>query len=165
MGNFLTLIKYRQRTTSEGFTLIEVLAGILIATTFVLITSQAIALSALYRVHAQRESEAVQWIQTKFETDIKFESLQDLTADCNATVEANGFAQALIDQVRIASSDNETPVFLNKTHDATRQLGVKSGESFNVMTVEYTITDPERNDTTVANFYTEIIPDAAFDCD
>jgi len=87
MGN--QSIRNRQKATLpiEGFTLIEVLAGIIIATIFVLITSQAIAISALYRVRAQRESEAWLWIQENFERDVKFESLQAIGSKslCDAT--------------------------------------------------------------------------------
>ena len=55
------------RSSEEGFTLIEVLAGIIMATVFTLVTTQAIAISALYRVKAQRQSEALQWIQQDFD--------------------------------------------------------------------------------------------------
>lgn len=155
-----------------GFTLIEVLAGMLMATIFVLITTQAIAISALYRVRAQRETEAWNWIQEDFE-DIKFASLQDIAnADCSATVNTNGYAQSLITKVDATTTspsiktqaDLNIPNLVNKEYNAVRTLDVYNSAPFNVMTVSYSVIEPTSSQE-IANFYTEIIPDEAFQCD
>lgn len=172
MLNRLTMGKQKQVSPSGGFTLIEVLAGIIVATAFVLITSQAIAISALYRVRAQRESLAWLWIQENFEEDVKFEvsQLAYNASQCDATTTAGGYAQALINAVNTVPVETN-PKFLNKAHNATRTLGVKADAPYNVMTVSYEVRDPDigtasnSNANLIASFYTEVIPDAAFNCD
>lgn len=173
--------KHKFKSPPEGFTLIEVLAGIITATAFVLITTQAIAISALYRVRAQRESLAWQWIQEDFEEEVKFEASQlgYLTSRCGvrdndgnytAPTSANGYAQALITSIG-GTTTVESPVLLNKAHTATRTLGVKNDAPFTVMTVSYEVRDPDMDTVAnpagkvIADFYTEVIPDAAFNCD
>lgn len=161
-------MKYKQhkiQQQNKGFTLIEVLVGILMATIFVLITSQAIALSALFRVRAQRESEAVLWIQEDFE-DIKFKSIQALpSGDCSASRPIDGYAAAVIGVVdgtiNSFSQTTTQETFLNKSYTATRTLSYYDDSPFHIMTVSYSITD-ETNE--IANFYTEVLPDAALRC-
>jgi Tfp pilus assembly protein PilV len=192
MGNKLTMntiSKRKLKSPAEGFTLIEVLAGIIVATAFVLITSQAIAISALYRVRAQRESLAWLWIQENFEEDVKFEvsQLSKAAAKCtekdengnyvyengDSAVPADGYAQALITQLGAADgvATTESPELLNKAHTATRILGVKDEAPYNVMTVSYEVRDPDMGTAedpdgkVIASFYTEVIPDAVFNCD
>nr|WP_235641426.1 hypothetical protein [[Limnothrix rosea] IAM M-220] len=160
------------------------------ATVFVLITSQAIAISALYRIRAQRQSEALQWIQNDF-SDIKFAALQNLTgANCDAVNADNGYAAALARAVTDPSitvdwsataetiEPPDTPAarpnitLLNKSYSAVRTLSVFPDPPFHVMTVSYSITDPESTtlkadgtaNNEIASFYTEVIPDAAFSC-
>lgn len=162
----------------KGFTIIEVLAGIIMATVFVLITSQAIAISALYRVRAQRESEAVNLIQQNLE-DIKFRALLNISAgQCDATNPANGYGQALINDINTnpdaALPDNNNDgdgnpntaniPLLNKSYSLTRTLGVYDFEPYNLMTVSYSVSDLETGNV-IADLNTEVIPDAAFECD
>ena len=147
-------------------------------TGFTLITTQAIAISALYRVKAQRQSEALQWIQQDFE-DLQFDALTALTAgDCT-----NGYALALASyftgntvtafpyqQASESDATLHSPVLLNKTFEATRTLGAyETAAPFNVLTVSYSITDPSNDpanpNTEIATFYSEVLPDAAFACD
>lgn len=174
--------KKRQQTqaSSTGFTLIEVLAGILMATAFVLVAVQAIAISAVYRVRAQRESEALQWIQEDFE-NIKFGSLAPLTATCNATTTIAGYGLALKTYTESTAfynsiapdpngdGDNNrlTRNLLNKSYLMNRDTDVYNVAPYNTMTVSYSISDPESDpnaERPIASFYTEVIPDAAFNC-
>lgn len=176
--------KILEKIESDGFTLIEVLAGMLISIIFVLITFQAIAIAALYRVRAQRESEALLWIQENFE-DIKFASIQQIPENpatpppCNATDANSGFAQALAGKITgdlnvtlpsVQSFGGNDVVLLNKSYAATRTLSAYGDAPFNILAVSYSITDPESTvasslNNEISTFYTEVIPDAAFNCD
>ncbi|AFY39118.1 hypothetical protein Lepto7376_2866 [[Leptolyngbya] sp. PCC 7376] len=169
-------VRQSNNSNEEGFTLIEVLVGIIMATVFTLVTTQAIAISALYRVKAQRQSEALQWIQQDFE-ELKFDALTALPGgDCT-----NGYALALASyfsgdtiaafpETHIGSVDSfiDAPVLLNKTFEVTRTFNAyETTAPFNVLTVSYSITDPTNPNTAtneIATFYSEVLPDAAFSC-
>ena len=150
---------YKQQ---EGFTLIEVLAGIIMSTIFVLITSQAIALSVVFRVKAQRQAEALNWIQEDLE-EVKFRSLLSLTATCDSTAEADGFAQALITDLNDNAAVASPRALLNRSYSMTRTLEVFDLAPYNLMTISYSVTDPDGGQE-LATLYTEVIPDAALQC-
>lgn len=152
----------KSKPQSNGFTMIEVLAGILMATVFVLIATQAIAISAVFRVRAQRESEAVMKIQEDLE-DIKFDALKALSATCGDTAtKSTGYGQALITSIATPASSDIT--LLNKSYSMTRTLEVYDVSPYNAITVSYSVADPTSGNV-IADLYTEVIPDAAFECD
>lgn len=168
-----------------GFTLIEVLASIIMATVFVLITSQAIAISALYRIRAQRKSEALQLIQENF-ANIKFAAIQVLpTANCNATTPLDGYAatlaQAVVESGTVVnwSLTNSYVIepanwetvpnveILNRDYSSVRTLSFYNDPPYHVMEVSYSvvdITNPDPDTRVLATFYTEVLPDAALAC-
>lgn len=165
--------KLGKQSPQSGFTIIEILVGILMATAFVLITSQAIAISAVYRVRAQRKAEAVNQIQQNLE-DIKFRSLLAMTATCDAATTTAGYGQALINNINtnLALPNNDSDgnanttniTLVNKTYRLTRTLAVYNFAPFNLMTLSYAVSDLDTGNV-IADLYTEVIPDAAFDCD
>jgi prepilin-type N-terminal cleavage/methylation domain-containing protein len=53
--------------SASGFTLIEVLVGMLIATIFVAVTMQSMVLGSLFKARARQYSEGVTWIQQDLE--------------------------------------------------------------------------------------------------
>lgn len=59
--------------SSSGFTLLEVLIGIVIITTFTLTALQALVISAFFKVQAEQKSAATNWIQERIE-EAKFEA-------------------------------------------------------------------------------------------
>jgi len=64
-----------------GFSLLEALVGILVITTFTLAALQAMVLATVFRVKAEQESGATNWIQEQVE-EAKFQAFQlDLTGD------------------------------------------------------------------------------------
>ena len=172
-------------TSEEGFTLIEVLASIIMATVFVLITSQAIAISALYRIRAQRQSEALQWIQDDF-ANVKFAAIQALPAsNCSATDPLSGYAATLASTIvdpsvtvnwSVASPNIVEPAnwettpnitILSRSYSAVRTLSFFNDAPYHVMQVSYSIVDitnPNPGTRVLANFYTEVLPDAALAC-
>lgn len=157
----------KPNNTNDGFTLIEVLAGMIMATIFVLITSQAIAISAVFRVRAQREAEAVNWIQENLE-DVKYVALLNLPgAQCKPTTTVNGYAQALINQINTSTSDasfSSPRALLNKSYTMRRTVSVSPNSTFfRLMTVSYAVVNPDGG-AVIADLYTEVIPDAALQC-
>ncbi|NJN74706.1 MAG: hypothetical protein HC799_18910 [Limnothrix sp. RL_2_0] len=151
----------KSKPQADGFTLIEVLAGILMSTAFVLITTQAIAISAVFRVRAQRESEALMKIQENLE-DIKFDSLKALSATCgDAATQSTGYGQALINSITTPADSVIT--LLNKSYSMTRTLAVYNTSPYNAITISYSVADPTSGNV-IADLYTEMIPDAAFEC-
>ncbi|PSO98083.1 MAG: hypothetical protein BRC51_15840, partial [Cyanobacteria bacterium SW_12_48_29] len=67
----LQLKRKLQRSTEEGFTLLETLVAMLVATTFVAATMQAMVIAAYSRIRAQETSEATALIQEDLE-EVKF---------------------------------------------------------------------------------------------
>lgn len=69
------MLKPKISKPEQGFTLIEVLIAIVIATIFVAVTMQVMALATAFRVRAQEYAEATAWIQEDLEK-VKFEASQ-----------------------------------------------------------------------------------------
>lgn len=166
----------------SGFTLLEVLVGILIATTFTLTALQALVIAAVFQVKAAQSSGATNWIQEQIEA-IKFQA-SELTADenlCNAETAEEGYGDALEAQLPASQGEHTINGVTWKIVDNTnefpgedlwllRQAKPKAEEPYNVLTVEYaTVLDNNGNPSSqesdiITQFYTEVIPDAAFDC-
>ncbi|HEY9694243.1 MAG TPA: type II secretion system protein [Oculatellaceae cyanobacterium] len=62
------MFKLTRKKTTAGFTLIEVMAAILILTFFLAVTMQAMVIAAMFKVKAKRYTEATAWIQQDIET-------------------------------------------------------------------------------------------------
>jgi prepilin-type N-terminal cleavage/methylation domain-containing protein len=82
----------------QGFTLVEVLVAILIATTFTLVTMQAVVIAAIFRTRAQQSAEATAWIQQDLE-DVKHKAaeFQHTSLAAAAMVGANSINVATVD--------------------------------------------------------------------
>lgn len=61
------MFKWKLPKQEQGFTLVEVLVAILIATIFVTIAMQMMAIAAVFKVRAQEYAEATTWIQEDIE--------------------------------------------------------------------------------------------------
>ncbi|ANV84375.1 hypothetical protein AWQ21_08260 [Picosynechococcus sp. PCC 7003] len=145
----------------QGFTFIEVLAGIIVSTIFVLVTAEATFVSVVLRVQAQRASEAMNAIQSDFD-EIKYEaalSFSNASPDCDATTPEKGYAQALINQIKAP----DPPTLVNKEYNMNRNLSIPDQPPYNIVEVSYRVEDPDSG-RIVAEYYSEIIPDAFFAC-
>lgn len=67
------MFKLKISKQANGFTLIEVLFAILIATIFLTAAMQMIVIAAAFKVHAQENTEATAWIQEDLEA-VKYEA-------------------------------------------------------------------------------------------
>ncbi|MBW4577864.1 MAG: prepilin-type N-terminal cleavage/methylation domain-containing protein [Aphanothece sp. CMT-3BRIN-NPC111] len=61
------MFKYKPPQREQGFTLVEVLVAILIVTTFVTVTMQALVIAAIFKVRGQEYAAATSWIQDSLE--------------------------------------------------------------------------------------------------
>ncbi|PSO79589.1 MAG: hypothetical protein BRC41_18770 [Cyanobacteria bacterium QH_9_48_43] len=191
-----------QRSTEEGFTLLETLVAMLVATTFVAATMQAMVIAAYSRIRAQETSEATALIQEDLE-EVKFiatkerynpsETELDHRCDANGDNDrkfdkndANrdeGLADGLRDEVleeterdryeitnptdykTIYSREVESDeIEIGKNYVLKRTLNIADKEPYNVLELEYEVINPQEDEDPVAEMYTEVIPDAAFEC-
>lgn len=102
------MYKKKLRNLEQGFTIVEVLIALLIATIFITVAMQMMVFAAIFKVRAQENAAATTWIQEDLE-NIKFEAsqlglknVQSMTANDDAatsplneadliTVTAHGF--------------------------------------------------------------------------
>ncbi|QDZ39287.1 type II secretion system protein [Euhalothece natronophila Z-M001] len=86
MKNFI-FIKYLlagYKNSAQGFTLLEVLVGIILITTFTLTAMQALVISTVFRVRSAEKSGATAWIQENVEearflgTEEQFNATEDI---------------------------------------------------------------------------------------
>jgi len=142
----------------HGFTFIEVLVGMMIALIFVLIVTGGIAIATVYRVKAQRQSEALNAIQQDME-EVKFQAAKSLTGTCGTYGTA---LETLVDAIPL----NNPRTLLKKPHILTR-ITTANG---NTMRITYEVFPDQNEDGTadgdlVASLFTEVIPDASLKCD
>ncbi|MGB3206973.1 MAG: prepilin-type N-terminal cleavage/methylation domain-containing protein [Crinalium sp.] len=62
------MLKTHHRNKSAGFTLVEIMAAILLLTFFLSVTMQAMVIAAMFKVKAKRYSVATAWIQEDLES-------------------------------------------------------------------------------------------------
>jgi Tfp pilus assembly protein PilV len=61
------MLKKKPLKPEQGFTVIEALFAILIATIFVTVAMQMMAIAAIFKARAQQNAEATTWIQEDLE--------------------------------------------------------------------------------------------------
>lgn len=134
----------------QGFTLVEVLVAILIATIFTVVAMQAIVIAAAFRVRARQFAQATTWIQEDLEAvkdqgaKFKYTSLTGAAAK-NATslnvATVDGFAQN--DTLRVGS-DSKSYIITNvdsntNTLTITPSLGTDQPQDAVVEEATYTL--------------------------
>lgn len=167
----------------EGFSFVEVLAGILIATVFVLITTQAIVISTIFRINAQRASEAKTWIEEEVESDqYQATTLSTNNTLCDTDDGNSGYADALRDSLNGDGANITTGILTRTIVNKDYKMLITfepSNAPFDVLEITYQVwfddmDDPNntvdqidennRDEEPIADFYTEMIPTAALDC-
>lgn len=146
-------------TTEKGFTLVEVLVGILLILTFVGVSTQALVLSTVFKVRGQELSEATTWIQEDLE-NIRFEASRlnfDLAtrtaqdqgihgARCSSVDATSGYADLLRDELAGAANTSITSEDINRSsaigarpYFLRRTLMPSTTPPYNVMEVRYAV--------------------------
>lgn len=165
MGNFSC-------TSSAGFSLIEVLVASSIGAVIGALTLQGIGLASTLQARAIEKTEATQWVRDQLE-DLRLQSSNlPFNADfCQSTAADRSFAAALRDQ--LAASPDFATVDLplqTKQSQSGRTLQLirtawieESSVPYNILSLRYEVRAKD-SARPLYHFYTEAIPDAAFQC-
>ena len=145
--------------TEKGFAMLEVLVSILIVTTFVAVSLQAMVIAAYARVRAHEKSEAVLLIQEDLE-QIKYQAIEANLA-YNASNCLVGYSNALQGTLDSYPKLKSSKTFPNKQYSLNLNTTPNNPTS-HILKLEYEVKDA-RN-TTIAELYTEVIPDASLGC-
>jgi prepilin-type N-terminal cleavage/methylation domain-containing protein len=172
------------RKNTQGFSLMEVMIGMLVMASFIGVAMQTLVAATAIKVKAQDRSEATAWIQSDLEiVRYRANQLPANTALCSATSNTSGYADALRDDVVADTSNSNSttttvtvtsPTPQSTTTTTISKAGDSSVRSYtgtrtisfrspSVMTVSYTVT-PSGDTKVLANLYTEVIPDKALQC-
>ncbi|PZD73064.1 hypothetical protein C1752_02694 [Acaryochloris thomasi RCC1774] len=162
MDKLILALSLRQKKRMEqGFTLVEVLVGVLLTLTFVGISTQAFVVSAMFKVRGQELSEATTWMQQDAE-NIRFEASRlnissgvpqetEHSNRCSAGNAAAGYADLLRDDILIKEGDSETgdsvsPQDLDREsamgqrpYVLRRVMSPATTAPFNVLSVSYAV--------------------------
>jgi len=166
----------------KGFTLVEVLVSILIASLFVATAMQAMVVASLFKAKARQYAEAVTWIQEDLE-NVKHTAAtllrDDTKCDPSTGSQEDGYAHYLrINLSDLSPSDSSinehtaTKTITGGTYILTRdgpevesaiRPNVKDSYPHNLMTLKYEV-KPDGGGDAIATINTEVVPDAAFQC-
>lgn len=119
MNKLILALSLRKNiSTQQGFTLVEVLVGVLLTLTFVGVSTQAFVVSTMFKVRGQELSEATTWMQQDAE-NIRFEASRlnisggvpqetEHSSRCAASDATAGYADLLRNRIRIQDGDSAT---------------------------------------------------------
>lgn len=169
---------------NQGFSLVEVIAGIVIITAFSLVALQAMTYSMYQQVKAERKSRATNWIQSRVEK-VKLRASQLDTNDkgtvkpkkklCSASSKDKGYADKLKENLAEGKKDDndgdkvntkevfQTKETLGKDIFLVRKANPKGKEPYNVLKLQYEA-KLENSNKVIADFYTEVVPKASLVC-
>ena len=177
-------LKKKLLQQQQGFSLVEVLVAILISTLFVTVTMQAMVIAAYFKVQAKYNTQGMTLIQQNLE-QVKYaatDSTLYTAARCSAAAYSSGYAKALSDKIdadvniKLSTADalSSDPIQIGeKSFKVTRSYDTTTSpvpynvlrltykfQQWNVSTSAFVVSPVA----TVATVYTEVIPDAAFNC-
>ncbi|PZD73069.1 hypothetical protein C1752_02699 [Acaryochloris thomasi RCC1774] len=184
-SNIQALLLKRQQP-NEGFTLVEVLVGILLVLIFAAVSMQAFVAATALKVRAQEISEADKWINADLES-LKVRATQlDLggteynpfllaclgdSADDGGSNSTEGYGARLNNDIVTnapLSGGNANSMTMNseigsRPYTLARAFTNVNTSPYNRLAVTYTVTDQADN-SVVATFYSELLPDASLVC-
>ena len=175
----------KKLSTDRGFTMVDVLAAILIATGFFLASLQAAMIAAIFRVKANQSSQATVWIQENIE-EIKFEANQLAynSSNCGTyATQLNGVIKP-VDDTKSATFGSDVFKAVKPVDTSNPQLNPKKISGTSVWLLRRTVpdnnilqvthlavidnndapSDPNLSQNRLVEIYTEIIADAVFQC-
>lgn len=171
----------KNRTEETGFFTVEILASLLIAMMFVLVSLQSMVYATMLKVQAQERQRANQLIQEEIErVNVLASRIAIADADCDAANYANGFAQELWDDI-VAEEPFPTKYLIQETQDdgtiveRGRQFGLNrihvsendSDAPHRTLRIGYEVREWDGTQLTgnpIADTYIEVIPDVALSC-
>ena len=153
---------------AQGFTMLEVLAALMMSFAFLMGALNGIVITAWMQVKAERQAQANYWIQQDLENIQSAAANQTTnTAQCTSvfnTSYAGALRNTLLGSTSTAASASQTfsKSLVNKSYTLTRTMG-GSNSSPQILTLQYTVRNA--SDTSdLATLYTEVIPPKAMAC-
>lgn len=171
-----------------GFTLVEVLVGLLVIVGFISTAMQALVTATVFKVKGQELSEATTWIQEDLE-QVRYQSNRldyagssynisgEALATCQGNTDTTGYADRLLDKIN--GLDNISPQFTTKTstignraYTVARIHTLPASAPYNVLTLEYRVASADYSPSEIidgefipiAITQAKIIPDASLAC-
>lgn len=147
----------------QGFTLIEVLVAILVASAFIGAVMQVMVSAIALKVAARQRSDITNWIQE----DLEFVRYQASTiaqnpSKCNPPDSKDGYAAQLKAIINTKTPSPRT--FYNREFQMTRVAEYTTSRNPNrVLNLDYTVT-PVGSSNNFMQLRAEVIPDEAFKC-
>jgi hypothetical protein len=173
----------RSKANRDGFTMSEVIVAILLATTFTSVALQGMVVAMLLKSKALQLAEANQWVQTDLESirasiTLSRFPLAENQSKCHPESVDRGFAAAIGDNLAgstmTSSTDRHlTPLTVTsrtgKTFQIVRRLTIPStpeNSQFKILGIEYLVIPMSGTNLEPPIFqsYTEVMPDAALQC-
>jgi hypothetical protein len=173
----------RSQTQSGGFTLSEVLVAILLTTTFVAVAMQGMVVAMLLKSKALHLAEANRWVQADLEQMRSQLTISQLPlapnrARCHPLSSDLGFADLVRDNL---AGGNVTDIAdyqlanlvatsqTGKTFQIARTLSIPAtleNTEAKILGIQYTVTPTQGGnlEQPILHFYTEVMPDAALQC-
>ena len=173
----------RSQPTEAGFTLSEVLVAILLTTTFVAVAMQGMVVAMLLKSKALQVAEANRWVQADLERIRSQIALSQLPLSnnrlrCHPSSVDVGFADLVRDNL---AGSNVTGIAnyqlaavvetsqTGKTFQIARTLSIPAtpeNTEAKILGIEYTVTPSNGGNLQqpILHFYTEVMPDAALQC-
>jgi prepilin-type N-terminal cleavage/methylation domain-containing protein len=158
--------KDKVKNQKRGFTLVEVLVGILLMAAFTGTAMQAIVSATAFKVKAEELSEATVWMQEDLEL-VRYQAskVAAVASKCSASKADDGYAKALKDEINSPSTDStpKTSAIGQRPYTLMRKADPKNEQPYNVLMLNYSVTRPG-DSTPIAQLYSEVIPDAFLSC-
>jgi prepilin-type N-terminal cleavage/methylation domain-containing protein len=151
---------------NRGFTLVEVLVGILVMAAFTGTAMQAIVSATAFKVKAEELSEATVWMQEDLEL-VRYQAskVAVVTDKCSASDLNSGYAKQLKDDIDSLSPASvlKTSAIGKRPYTLTRTADPKTEPPYNVLALQYDVTR-QGESVPIAQLYSEVIPDAFLSC-
>ena len=169
------LISRFKRKRNTGFTLVEVLVGLLVITGFISTAMQALVTATVFKVKGEELSEATTWIQADLEmvkfkanrldyvidpdnsTNNKYTPVDAVCAGTGTT----GYAAVLSDNLDPVD-ESKTSTIGNRPYTLTRNIVLPTEAPYNVLTLEYQVASA--GEAPIAITHAKVIPDASLAC-
>ncbi len=159
-----------RRDRPTGFSLVEILVASCISAIFGCLVFQGIGLASIIQARAIQKAEVAGWVRDDLE------NLRQQAANlafnknfCHPTAADNGWAAALARSLG-GESEHQLPTLnlvstTGRTFQIVRQTEI-SATPHNILSLRYQVQPIEgtSNLASIYEFYTEVIPDAAFQC-
>lgn len=171
----MSLIPQSNPNNDLGFTLVEVLVGLLVITGFISTAMQALVTATVFKVKGEELSEATTWIQEDLER-VKFQAnrlhytvndddptqskYSPVDAACEGT-KTTGYAAVLSGDLDSVDG-SKTSTIGDRPYTLTRDIVLPEEAPYNVLTLEYKVASA--GEAPIAITHAKVIPDASLAC-